>query len=120
MISCPFAYECSNLCSDIFSTDGRNNTIKSSKLFVLESEVMENVYLDMFKSDMKGVNLVPSKNKNKKTIQWILDDDVVDILPSHSSRASCMECGSLCPKRQKISLPNTQTIDLIPTGKRMS
>ncbi len=30
---------------------------------------------------MKGINLVPSKNKNKKTIQWILDDDVVDILP---------------------------------------
>ena len=81
MVSRPFAYECSNLCSDIFSTAGRNNTIKSSKLFVVESEVMENVYLDMVKSDMKGVNLVPSKNKNKKTIQWILDDDVVDILP---------------------------------------
>ena len=81
MVSRPFAYECSNLCSDIFSTAGRNNTIKSSKLFVVESEVMESVYLDMVKLDMKGVNLVPSKNKNKKTIQWILDDDVVDILP---------------------------------------
>ena len=81
MVSRPFAYECSNLCSDIFSTAGRNNTIKSSKLFVVESEVMESVYLDMVKSDMKGVNLVPSKNKNKKTIQWILDDYVVDILP---------------------------------------
>ncbi len=30
---------------------------------------------------MKGNNLVPSKNKNKRTIQWILDDGVVDILP---------------------------------------
>ncbi len=30
---------------------------------------------------MKGINLVPSKNKYKKTIQWILDDDVADILP---------------------------------------
>ena len=66
-----------------FLTAGRNNTIKSSKLFVEESEVMESVYLDVVKSDMKGVNPVPSKNKNKnkKTIQWILDDDVVDILP---------------------------------------
>ncbi len=89
MVSRLFAYECSNLCSDIFSTAGRNNTIKSSKLFVVESEVMENVYLDMVKSDMKGINLVPSKNKNKnknknenkKTIQWILDDDVVNTLP---------------------------------------
>ncbi len=63
-----------------FSTAGRNNTIKSSYMFVVESEVMENVYLDMVKSDMKGVNLVPSKNKNKKTIQWILDEYVVDTL----------------------------------------
>ncbi len=55
--------------------------MKSSKLFVLESEVMEKVYLDMVKSDMKGIDLVPSKNKNKRTIQWILDDDVVDTLP---------------------------------------
>ncbi len=81
MVSCPVAYECSNLCSDIFSTAGRNNTIKSSKLYVVDSDVMANVYLDMLRSDMKGVNLVPSKNKNKKTIQWILDDDVADILP---------------------------------------
>ena len=43
MVSHPFAYECSNLCSDIFLTAGRNNTIKSSKLFVVESEVMESV-----------------------------------------------------------------------------
>ena len=67
MVSCPYANECSNPCSDIFSTAGRNNTIKSSKLFVVESEVMEKVYLDMVKSDMKGVNLVPSKNKSNKT-----------------------------------------------------
>ncbi len=42
---------------------------------------MEKVYLDMVKSDMKRINVVPSKNKKKKTIQWILDDDVIDILP---------------------------------------
>ena len=66
-----------------FSTAGRNNTLESSKLFVGESEVMESAYLDMVKLDMKRINLVPSKNKNKnkKIIQWILDDDVVDILP---------------------------------------
>ena len=62
MVSCPYAYECFHLCLDIFSTAGRNNTIKSSKLFVVESEVMENVYLDMVKSDVKGVNLVSSKS----------------------------------------------------------
>ncbi len=36
-----------------FLTAGRNNTIKSSKLFVVESVVKENVYLDMVKLDMK-------------------------------------------------------------------
>ena len=82
MVSRPFAYECFNLCSDIFSTACRNNTIKSSKLFVVETEVMEKVYLDMVKSEMKGINLVPSKNKNKITSQWDLDDDVVDLLPN--------------------------------------
>ncbi len=39
----------------------------------------------MVKSDMNAINLVPSKNKNKnknkKTIQGILDEDVVDTLP---------------------------------------
>ncbi len=69
MVSRHFAYECSNLCSDIFSTAGRNNIIKSSKLFVVESEVNEKVYLDMVKSDMKRINLVSSKNNKKKTIQ---------------------------------------------------
>ena len=30
---------------------------------------------------MKRIKLVPSKNKKKTTIQWILDDDVMDTLP---------------------------------------
>ena len=81
MVSCPYAYECSNLCSDIFSTTGRKNAIKSLKLFVLESKVTEKVYIDMVELDMKRINVVPSKNKKKNTIQWILDDDVIDILP---------------------------------------
>ena len=42
---------------------------------------MEKVYLDMVKPDMKRINVVPSKKKKKNTIQWILDDDVVDTLP---------------------------------------
>ena len=43
MVSCPYAYEFSKLCSDIFSTAGRKSEIKSSKLFVVESEVMEKI-----------------------------------------------------------------------------
>ena len=30
---------------------------------------------------MKRIHTVPSKNKNKKNIQWILDDDVVKAMP---------------------------------------
>ena len=81
MVSYPYDYECSDLCSDIFLTAGRNNAIKSSKLCVVESEVDQKVYLDIVKLDMKRINVVPSKNKDKKIIQWILDDDVVDTLP---------------------------------------
>ncbi len=81
---------------------------------------MESVYLDMVKLDMKGVNLVPSKNKNKKTIQWILDDDVVDTLPNPLFNILMHGVWQPLSKEAKISFPSTQTIDLIPTGKRMS
>ena len=66
IVSRPYAYECSNLCSDIFSTAGRKNAIKSSKLFVVESEVMENVYLDMVKSDMKKNQCGTFKEQEKE------------------------------------------------------
>ncbi len=64
-----------------FSTLGRKNTIKSSQLYAVKFEVNENVYLDKVKLDMKKNDLVPSKKKDKTTIQWILDDNVVDTLP---------------------------------------
>ena len=69
---------------------------------------------------MKGVNLVPSKNKNKKTIQWILDDDVVDILPKPFINSLMHGAWQPLSEEAKIISPNTQIIDLIPTGKRMS
>ena len=64
-----------------FSTLGRKNTIKSSQLYAVKFEVNENVYLDVVKLDTKKIDLVPSKKKDKTTIQWILDDNVVDTLP---------------------------------------
>ena len=70
---------------------------------------------------MKGVNLVPSKNKNKKTIQWILDDDVVGTMPKPFINSLMHGVWQpLSKKKQKISSPHTQRIDLIPTGKLMS
>ena len=70
MASCSYASECSNLFSDNFSTVGRKNAIKSSILYVIESEDNKNFYLDMVKSDTMRINLVPSNKKKEKTIQW--------------------------------------------------
>lgn len=49
-----------------FSKVGRKNTIESSRLYVVECEVNEKDYLDMVKSDMKKITLVPSTNRKKK------------------------------------------------------
>lgn len=65
-----------------FSKVGIRNTMKSSRLYVVESEVDKNVYVDMVKSDLKIINLVLSNKQRQKTIQWILDNDIEDTMPN--------------------------------------
>jgi hypothetical protein len=103
----PYAFECSNLCCNIFAKEGCQSKIDSSVVYVMTSELSLNKYSEI-KRKCKFINLddylnvagVTPSVDGKQCMQWFADESILPCLKVEESFFN----GLLHPSSVKKSL----------------